>query len=612
MWKSRREQPLANARWVSVVSGWLLPLGLVLLSLILLVFMSTAYWRAAGVGSQIQVPMFYDAHYLFPRPWTQAQTAPGIPPASPIALYDPNEITQTFEAATDKLAMISLWLAGPSGSQVHMTLSDEQGQIWQRAVTLIGDPEGRQYDVGFPAIPDSKGRRFSLTISAPGVTRSRPVIASSVGGDRLGGALRLNEFSDPGNLALTTYAKGMPGIWWLEAVGEQLLPSVFRLRLQQYKPAPLKGSVFSFLLVSTALLSVVLLVLASPQRKPGNPLDVRRLARTAAWSLLFILGSFLIWQIASGRVLFASDSNQPSNRTAQADAEALASDQRLVIDLINNLWTAKREPEPRFITTTLHDGYPALKVPGTSRIRYAFTVAPDSILSIGSVADGTGQVNSKIKVNDTVIFDSVTTADANGTGAFTPFVALDLDPWAGQGVILSLETNQLEGEAGGIWLMPQVLSQRPWLLEEIPNHPHFLPVHARFGNVAELVGITVDDAGQHAEQPFVVSLIWRSLQDTDRSAKVFVHLLDKDGQIVAQHDGIPVGGAVPVYSWPVNAVVEDIHTLTLPSELASGPFKLAVGIYDPTSLERWDGLDALGAPLAESMALIELPVERIP
>ena len=91
-----------------------------LLAGLFLLLLFTGRWRSSGVGPQVQVPMFYDAHYLFPRPWTQEQEAPGVPPPAPLSvLYGPNRVTQSFIAGADRLSMVEVWLAGPAGAGNH-------------------------------------------------------------------------------------------------------------------------------------------------------------------------------------------------------------------------------------------------------------------------------------------------------------------------------------------------------------------------------------------------------------------------------------------------------------------------------------------------------------
>jgi len=67
---------------------------------------------------------------------------------------------------------------------------------------------------------------------------------------------------------------------------------------------------------------------------------------------------------------------------------------------------------------------------------------------------------------------------------------------------------------------------------------------------------------------------------------VFVHLLDAEGRIVAQHDSQPQDGAYPTSVWDAGEVVADEHVLDLPVDLPAGHYRLRVGWYLPGSGDR--------------------------
>jgi hypothetical protein len=62
---------------------------------------------------------------------------------------------------------------------------------------------------------------------------------------------------------------------------------------------------------------------------------------------------------------------------------------------------------------------------------------------------------------------------------------------------------------------------------------------------------------------------------------VFVHLLDAAGNIVAQGDGVPMGGRYPTYAWEVGEQIIDSRAITLPADLMPGQYRLIVGLYNP-------------------------------
>ncbi len=108
------------------------------------------------------------------------------------------------------------------------------------------------------------------------------------------------------------------------------------------------------------------------------------------------------------------------------------------------------------------------------------------------------------------------------------------------------------------------------------------PASARFDGQIELLGY--DAVVQ--EGMLGVVLYWRGIEPPTADYTVFVHLVDANGQVVAQHDGQPQGGAYPSSVWDTDEVVRDEHVLLLPSDLSDGDYFLRVGLYLLESGER--------------------------
>lgn len=106
-----------------------------------------------------------------------------------------------------------------------------------------------------------------------------------------------------------------------------------------------------------------------------------------------------------------------------------------------------------------------------------------------------------------------------------------------------------------------------------------IPVGKKFGEIAELAGYSLEEA-----EGLKLTLYWKTLNETDHSYLVFTHLVDEKGHIVAQHDGIPSGGAHPTNIWVSGEIIEDQHIL--PGELPPGRYTILVGLYDPHTMER--------------------------
>jgi hypothetical protein len=76
-----------------------------------------------------------------------------------------------------------------------------------------------------------------------------------------------------------------------------------------------------------------------------------------------------------------------------------------------------------------------------------------------------------------------------------------------------------------------------------------------------------------------VTLFWRAEGSPAERFKVFVHLLDEEGALVAQADAEPVGGLRPTSTWEAGEGVIDRHGVLLPPDLPPGDYVLRAGLY---------------------------------
>ncbi len=83
-----------------------------------------------------------------------------------------------------------------------------------------------------------------------------------------------------------------------------------------------------------------------------------------------------------------------------------------------------------------------------------------------------------------------------------------------------------------------------------------------------------------------MSLLWQVLAEMDASYTVFVHVLDENGRLLAQHDGIPAFGTRPTSTWQVGEQILDKHRLTIPAEFAGAAGQIVVGLYNSETIER--------------------------
>jgi hypothetical protein len=103
------------------------------------------------------------------------------------------------------------------------------------------------------------------------------------------------------------------------------------------------------------------------------------------------------------------------------------------------------------------------------------------------------------------------------------------------------------------------------------------------GASVELTGYDLREAVRAPGSPLDVTLHWYALETPDRNYHSFVHLLDADGAIVAQHDSPPGEGEQPTLGWLPGEYLTDLHPLQLPTDLPDGTYRLGVGLYDPAT-----------------------------
>jgi hypothetical protein len=103
----------------------------------------------------------------------------------------------------------------------------------------------------------------------------------------------------------------------------------------------------------------------------------------------------------------------------------------------------------------------------------------------------------------------------------------------------------------------------------------------RYGEEIELQGYRWRTEGSELQ----ITLWWKALEPPATDYKVFVHLLDADGEIVRQHDAVPCDWQCPTGQWQAGEVVLDRTSISL-GGLSPGEYHLATGLYDAQTLER--------------------------
>jgi hypothetical protein len=174
--------------------------------------------------------------------------------------------------------------------------------------------------------------------------------------------------------------------------------------------------------------------------------------------------------------------------------------------------------------------------------------------------------------------------------------------WAPAPELYALEVGFYEAETG--WRLPAqdragqavelpvlgTVRVTPAASPEVPEHLLSYDLGGQIAlrgydsslDVSEDLGLTSVGAGETV----TLTLYWQALQVPEDDFRVFVHLVDETGALVAQDDVSPRKGGYPTWAWHSGDLVADPHQVELPDELPGGRYTWLVGMYQPDTLER--------------------------
>ena len=124
-------------------------------------------------------------------------------------------------------------------------------------------------------------------------------------------------------------------------------------------------------------------------------------------------------------------------------------------------------------------------------------------------------------------------------------------------------------------------------------------VNARLGDAARLESFAWPVASVRAGDMLCVRLDWNVVATTTNLLKLFLHLVDSQGKLVAQTDTEPQAGFRPSTDWQPGEHIADRVGIALPAQLAPGRYRLLGGLYDSESGTREPARAADGTPLPD-------------
>jgi hypothetical protein len=142
-------------------------------------------------------------------------------------------------------------------------------------------------------------------------------------------------------------------------------------------------------------------------------------------------------------------------------------------------------------------------------------------------------------------------------------------------------------------------------LYRVPPIAHRRPV--QLGGSVELLGYEVNDPVKPGDK-INLKLIWRTSEVMSRGYKVFVHVVDANGKLLVQKDGVPGNWSLPTDTWAAGEIIVDPYVIPIPPEAVPGDYVVQVGMYDPDNGQRLAAVEK-GARLADdSIPLVTVTI----
>ena len=152
----------------------------------------------------------------------------------------------------------------------------------------------------------------------------------------------------------------------------------------------------------------------------------------------------------------------------------------------------------------------------------------------------------------------------------------------------------------GNWVQLATFQRQGPFLQRLPPTAtlrQLSPKNIQFGSKIHLTGYRLDPAGVKPGEQLPILLRWQTTAPPATDYTVFIHLVNTNGNPIAQSDAYPTWlTPMPTSQWQPHRAYMDRHTLALPADLPAGQYLLQVGLYQAETLERLplvDGRDAL-------------------
>ncbi len=180
-----------------------------------------------------------------------------------------------------------------------------------------------------------------------------------------------------------------------------------------------------------------------------------------------------------------------------------------------------------------------------------------------------------------------------------------------------LQIGVKSSSSGGMWKVKtgpwRIWPEGEWMdlvavriegREHLFQPPSIQHILARdLGECIRLMGYDLETRLVSPGDEIHLRLYWRSRCEIGTSYSVFIHLLDEEGAIKAQKDGIPAGREIPTTYWVAGEIIVDEYDIAIPPETAEGDYALITGMYDPQTGNRLPIWDESGTSLGDPVVI---------
>jgi hypothetical protein len=160
-------------------------------------------------------------------------------------------------------------------------------------------------------------------------------------------------------------------------------------------------------------------------------------------------------------------------------------------------------------------------------------------------------------------------------------------------------------------LIPEKREYALYRIESDPPRPA-QPLDAHFDDGIVLQGYDLyvtHDAPEMVIPRVGVFLYWQATQSIPRSYKVFVHILNADGRLIAQDDSVPVLWTCPTDAWQGGEIVVDFHNIALPTDAIPGTYTVQAGMYEGQTMQRLSVLSSAGVVVDDKAMLTKITLD---